>query len=133
MAKSAISSKTLPAIPVQPSAADQSRAAAKPSADYVMDAPLAQLIEELGITYKDAPITDPGFTGYAWVDSRGVILAMPADRSEVEHDCMARYLIGRAFDVEGMPELPEPFEVTDVTAPTEQLRQACGGASDAAP
>lgn len=100
----------------------------KPSVEHLMDAPLDELIAELGVIYRDAPITEPAFTGYAWVDDRGVVLAMPPGRSELEHDCMARYLIGQAFHVDGLPPLPDMFQVVDVTEPsrsfTEQLGQA---------
>lgn len=123
MAKSAISSKTLPAIPLQPSAADKSRAGAAPSVDFVMDAPLQQLLEELHVTLADAKITDPGFTGYAYVARDEVVVALPPHRSESEHDCMARFLIGTVFHVDGMPPLPEPFQITDVTADVNRAHQ----------
>ncbi|MFD4551689.1 hypothetical protein [Streptomyces sp. NPDC058466] len=108
------------------------------SVDHLMDAPLDELIAELGVTYKDAPIDDAAFTGYAWVDSRGVILAMPTGRSELEHDVMARYLIGQAFNVDDLPPLPDLFKVVDVTEPSrsflgqvsqadEALRRVRGG------
>lgn len=103
----------------------------KPSVDHLMDAPLDELIAELGVTYKNAPITDPTFTGYAWVDDRGVILAMPSGRSELEHDCTARYLIGQAFNVEGLPPLPDMFRVVDVTEPSRSYREQLNQADEA--
>lgn len=116
----------------------------KPSVDHLMDAPLQQLIDELHITLKEASISEPGFTGYAFVDDRGVVLAMPPARTELEHDCIARYLIGTVFGVDGMPPLPGLYEVTEVTEATngvldrvadsdpdmdEALRRVRGGAA----
>ncbi|MFI6488276.1 hypothetical protein [Streptomyces sp. NPDC050564] len=109
----------------------------KPSVDFVMDAPLQQLVDELGIDLVEAGITEPGFTGYVYVDRDGVTVALPPNRSELEHDCMARYLIGTAFRVDGLPPLPEPFQVSDMTADVnrahrsqadEALRRVRGGA-----
>ncbi|WP_405580640.1 hypothetical protein [Streptomyces sp. NBC_01092] len=106
-------------------------AISKLSVDHLMDAPLQQLIDELGITYKDAPITDEAFSGYAWVDKSGVVLAMPTGRSELEHECMARYLIGQAFRVDGLPELPDMFAVVDVTAPSRDFQKQLNQADEA--
>lgn len=94
----------------------------KPSVDHLMDAPLEQLVEELHIVLVEASITEPGFTGYAVVARGEVVVALPPNRSEVEHDCMARYLIGDALRVDGLPPLPEPFQITDITA---DINQAC--------
>lgn len=88
----------------------------KPSVDHLMDAPLQQLVDELHVTLDESKITDPTFTGYAYVDRQQVVISLPPNRSELEHDCMARFLIGSAFQVDGMPPLPDPFQVTDVTA-----------------
>lgn len=108
----------------------------KPSVDFLMDAPLQQLVDELGIELVEAGITEPGFTGYAYCDRYGVTVALPPGRSELEHDCIARYLIGNAFKVDGLPPLPEPFQITDITADVneghrnqadEALRRVRGG------
>lgn len=88
----------------------------KPSVEHLMDTPLQQLVDELHVTLDESSITDPGFTGYAYVTRNEVVIALPPNRSEFEHDCMARYLIGTAFRVDGMPELPGPWEITDMTA-----------------
>ncbi|MGW0632428.1 hypothetical protein [Streptomyces sp. NPDC002758] len=87
----------------------------KPSVEHVMDAPLEQLVEELHITLDVSSITDPTFTGYVIASRDRVVVSMPAGRTELEHDCIARYLIASAFDVDGLPPLPEPFEVTELT------------------
>ncbi|MET7731594.1 hypothetical protein ABZT02_09515 [Streptomyces sp. NPDC005402] len=102
----------------------------KPSVDYLMDAPLQQLVDELHITLKEAPISEPGFTGYAFVDKRGVVIAMPPARTELEHDCIARYLIGTVFHVDGMPPLPDLYEVTEVTENTNGVLSGLDGDSD---
>ncbi|WP_405948902.1 hypothetical protein OG588_22630 [Streptomyces prunicolor] len=93
-------------------------AIAKPtlSVDHLMDAPLPQLIAELHVELTEAGITDAGFTGYAYVSRDEVVVALPPNRSEFEHDCIARYLIGSVFHVDGMPPLPEAFQITDMTA-----------------
>lgn len=93
----------------------------KPSVRHLMDAPLAQLVDELHITLKEAPISEPGFTGYAFVDKRGVVIAMPPARTELEHDCIARFLIGTVFHVDGMPPLPDLYEVTELPEATNEV------------
>ncbi|MFJ1604153.1 hypothetical protein ACIOHS_12385 [Streptomyces sp. NPDC088253] len=108
----------------------------KPSVDYVMDAPLRQLVDELHVILDESSITEPGFTGYAYVTSDRVVVSLPPNRSELEHDCMARYLIGSAFKVDGLPPLPDMFQITDMTADVndghrnqadEALRRVRGG------
>ncbi|MFF1658045.1 hypothetical protein [Streptomyces sp. NPDC058255] len=108
----------------------------KPSVDYVMDAPLQQLVDELHVILDESSITEAGFTGYAYVTSDRVVVSLPPNRSELEHDCMARYLIGSAFKVDGLPPLPDMFQITDMTADVnrahpsqadEALRRVRGG------
>lgn len=108
----------------------------KPSVDHLMDAPLQQLVDELHITLDESSITDPTFTGYVYATRDRVVVSLPPNRSELEHDCMARFLIGTAFHVEGLPPLPEPFQVTDMTDDVnrshrsqadEELRRVRGG------
>ncbi len=94
----------------------------KPSVDFLMDAPLSQLVSELHVTLDESSITDAGFTGYAYVTRDEVVVSLPPNRSEFEHDCMARYLIGTVFHVDGMPELPAPFQITDMTADVNRGR-----------
>ncbi|MFE4701068.1 hypothetical protein ACFRIC_28815 [Streptomyces sp. NPDC056738] len=96
----------------------------KPSVDHLMDAPLQQLVDELGIELVVASITEPGFTGYAYADRDGVTVALPPDRTELEHDCMARYLIGSAFQVDGLPPLPDMFKVVDITADVNRAHRS---------
>ncbi|WP_086564651.1 hypothetical protein [Streptomyces africanus] len=112
-------SGTLPAIPKQPTALDKSRAAAELSVAQLMDTPLQQLVDELHVTLDESSITDPEFTGYMYATRKTVVVSLPPNRSELEHDCMARYFIGRAFHVKGLPPLPEPFAVTDFTGDSD--------------
>lgn len=90
-------------------------AARKPSIDCLMDTPLPQLCDDLDITCLDSSITDPEFTGAVVVTRGKVVLMMPPGRSDLEHDCTARYLIGRAFEVDGLLPFPDMFKVIDVT------------------
>ncbi|GGX54203.1 hypothetical protein [Streptomyces fructofermentans] len=101
-----------------------------PSVDHLMDAPLQQLVDELGITLDESSIDEPGFTGYAYVTRNRVVVSLPPNRSELEHDCMARYLIGTAFKVDGLPPLPEPFRVVDITADVQREQAPAAGCAD---
>jgi hypothetical protein len=78
----------------------------------VLDAPLDVLLAETGVEIFDSSITDRSFFGAVVQRKSGeTILAMPAGRSELEHDTMARYLIAQAFDVD-LPKLPAPFDTS---------------------
>ena len=80
-----------------------------PSVDHLMDTPLPVLINELGVTLLDSGITDRDFFGAVVERKTGeLILSMPAGRSELEHDTVARYLLAQVFDVD-LPDLPSPF------------------------
>ncbi|MFE4408368.1 hypothetical protein [Streptomyces sp. NPDC056821] len=81
----------------------------KPSVDYVMDTPLQRLADELHVTLVDSSITDPTFFG-ACIERRdgSRVLSMPAGRSELEHDTVARYLLAQAFGVK-VPQMPAPL------------------------
>ena len=114
MAQSAISLHVaaLAGIPSQPTAADKSRAVAKPSVDHLMDTPLPVLINELGVTVFDSSITDAEFFGAVVERKTGeLILTMPSGRSELEHDTVARYLLAQALGVP-VPEMPAPIVTT---------------------
>lgn len=129
---------------VQPSTSPRSRrpqqqAAATPDADlmrvdapqvtplsveHLMDTPLLQLVDELGVNLTESAITEAGFTGYVYADRRGVTVALPPGRSDLEHDCAARYLIGRAFHVDGLSSLPDLFRVLDITSEVQRAQAA---------
>jgi hypothetical protein len=79
-----------------------------------MDTPLADLLAELGIDVLDSSIRDREFLGAVVQRRTGeVALALPAGRSELEHDTMARYLLAQVFDVD-LPQLPEPCVTTRI-------------------
>jgi hypothetical protein len=62
----------------------------------------------------ESSIADAEFFGAVVQRKSGeIILSMPAGRSELEHDTMARYLIAQVFDVD-LPELPAPFVTTEI-------------------
>lgn len=79
------------------------------TAARLMDAPLADLLAETGVDIIDSSITDREFFGAVVQRGSGaLLLTMPAGRSELEHDTVARYLLAQVFDVD-LPELPAPF------------------------
>jgi hypothetical protein len=80
-----------------------------PTTDRLLDAPLPQLLAELGVELFDSSIADAGFFGAVVERKSGeLLLSMPTGRSDLEHDTMARYLLAQAFDV-ALPKLPAPF------------------------
>lgn len=84
------------------------------SAAQVLDSPLDDLLITAGVEIFDSSIADRAFFGAVVQRKSGeTILAMPAGRSELEHDTMARYLIAQAFDVD-LPELPPPFVTSEI-------------------
>lgn len=84
----------------------------KPSVDHLMDTPLPVLINELGVTLIESGITDREFFGAVVQRKTGeLLLTMPRDRSELEHDTVARYLLAQAFGVP-VPEMPAPIVTT---------------------
>lgn len=83
--------------------------AAAPSVEHLMDTPLPVLINELGVTLMDPGIDDAGFFG-AVVEAKtgALILAMPSNRPEFEHDTMARYLLAQILGLD-VPPMPQPL------------------------
>ncbi|NEC30624.1 hypothetical protein G3I20_29480 [Streptomyces sp. SID8111] len=74
-----------------------------------MDAPLPVLMNELGVTLFDSSITDREFFGAVVERKTGELaLSMPAGRSELERDTVARYLLAQAFGVD-VPPMPAPL------------------------
>ncbi|PZH20143.1 hypothetical protein C1I97_01565 [Streptomyces sp. NTH33] len=81
----------------------------KPSAAQILDTPLPQLLDELHVDIFDSSIPDAEFFGAVVQRKNGeLILSMPTERSELEHDTVARYLLAQVFDVD-LPKLPAPF------------------------
>ena len=80
-----------------------------PSVDHLMDTPLPVLINELGVTLIDSDIPDRDFFGAVVQRKTGeLILTMPRERSEFEHDTVARYLLAQALGVP-VPPMPAPI------------------------
>ncbi|MCI3930203.1 hypothetical protein [Streptomyces sp. AN091965] len=104
----------------------------KPSVDFVMDAPIQQLLDELHVELVESSITDPGYTGHAIVARGEVVVWLPPNRPEFERDCMTRYLIGDALRVDGLPPLPEQFKVTEFTNITGDVNDAIRAQADEA-
>lgn len=84
------------------------------SPDHLLDAPLDDLLAETGVEIVDSTITDRGFFGAVVQRKSGhLLLTMPAGRSELEHDTVARYLLAQVFEVD-LPKLPAPFVTTEL-------------------
>jgi len=84
------------------------------SPSRLLDAPLPDLLAEFDVEIVPSSITDAGFFGAVVQRKSGeTYLAMPSGRSELEHDTIARYLIGQAFGV-GLTQLPEPLVATEI-------------------
>ncbi|MFZ4152833.1 hypothetical protein [Streptomyces pseudogriseolus] len=77
--------------------------------DHLMDTPLPVLINELGVTLIDSEIADREFFGAVVQSKTGeLLLSMPRNRSDFEHDTVARYLLAQAFGVDVAP-MPAPL------------------------
>lgn len=75
----------------------------------ILDTPLPRLLADLDVDVYASSITDRAFFGAVVQRKSGQLaLAMPPDRSDLEHDTIARYLLAQAFDVD-LPQLPAPF------------------------
>lgn len=78
--------------------------------EAILDTPLPDLLNGLRVEIFDSSIDDRTFFGAVVQRKNGdLLLSMPAGRSELEHDTVARYLLAQAFDVD-LPDLPPPFE-----------------------
>ncbi|MFE0794728.1 hypothetical protein [Streptomyces mutabilis] len=85
----------------------------KTSPDYLMNAPLPQLLAAHGVEVVEIE-ADPGFTGGTYARGDGSLLFVrPAGRPVAEWEITARALLGRALRVP-LPPLPAPFEVTEL-------------------
>jgi hypothetical protein len=84
------------------------------STDHLLDAPLAELLEEFGVDVAVSRITDPTFTGATAIRPDGSLLFLrPPARPDAEWEMLARAMLGRALDVP-MPELPAPYQLTEL-------------------
>lgn len=110
----------------------QKSAMPKPSVDHLMDTPLPVLVNELGVTLIDSDITDREFFGAVVERKTGeLLLTMPRDRSELEHDTVARYLLAQALGMD-VPPMPAPLVTSRTDGDSdpdmdEALRRARGG------
>lgn len=87
---------------------------ATPTAAHLMDAPLDQLLAEFSVKVESSSISDPRFTGSAFVRADGsLVFARPPARPAVEWEMMARFLLGKALRV-SLPDLPEPYQITEL-------------------
>ena len=87
-----------------------------PSTDYLLDAPLPQLLAEFRVDVSELPIEDHGFTGGTYIREDGSMLfAMREGQPAAEREMIARAMLGRALRVP-MPELPEPYQLTLLAA-----------------
>lgn len=79
--------------------------------DRLLDAPLDELIAETNVEFIQSSITDEKFFG-AFVARKGkrTLVMMRAGLSDIEHNVIARYLIGQSLHMDLTP-LPAPFEV----------------------
>ncbi|MEU1443074.1 hypothetical protein [Streptomyces mirabilis] len=78
---------------------------------HLLEAPLPQLLDELGAELVESSITEQGFTGYARREDGRLLLAMRRGQPVVERDCIARALLGDMLGVP-LPPLPEPYQLT---------------------
>lgn len=82
--------------------------------DRLMDAPLPDLLAELGVALSVIPIEDPTFCGYILARGERVdTVVVSSTWSELVQDSMARAMLGVALRVP-LPPLPEPFAVTEL-------------------
>ncbi|MFG2130511.1 hypothetical protein ACGFNV_22215 [Streptomyces sp. NPDC048751] len=105
-------SGALPAIPSQPTAADKSRAVARPSVDHIMDAPLDELLAEFDIELTIVAIDEPEFTGIAYIKRGQIKYVLPAGRPDAEREIVVRAMLGQTLHVE-LPDLPDPYKLSE--------------------
>ena len=96
-------------LPIAPAAP-----AASVTPDRILDTPLPQLLADLNVDLYDSTIDDRSFFGAVVQRKSGQLaLAMPAGRSELEHDTVARYLLAQVFNVD-LPKLEAPFVTSEM-------------------
>lgn len=82
--------------------------------DYLLSAPLPQLLEEFDVLLVDSRITDAGFAGGAIRrQGGGLLFSMRPGQPEWERDAVARVMLGRELNVP-MPSLPAPYQLAEV-------------------
>ena len=95
----------LPAVPTQ-------RGPRRPiTLARLMAEPLEGLVADADVRFIESSITDRDFYGAAVVRPNGQhVLLMPPNRTELEHDTIARYLLGQVLGLD-VSDLPKPFDV----------------------
>lgn len=84
------------------------------SPTHLLDAPLPQLLDELGVELVESSITEPEFTGYVFAKPGDrLVLSMRRGQPEWERDVIARALLGDALRVP-LPPLPAPYALTEL-------------------
>ncbi|MFD7185519.1 hypothetical protein ACFV90_36855 [Streptomyces sp. NPDC059904] len=84
------------------------------TADYLLDAPLPELLAEFDVLLVDSRITDAGFAGGAVRrQGGGLLFAMRPGQPAWERDAIARAMLGRELNVP-MPPLPSPYQLAEV-------------------
>lgn len=86
-----------------------------PTTDDLLDIPLPQLLADLGIELLERPAADVPPCGYAVIRGGSIALRMPVGQNRWEREMIARSMIGNALRVP-MPELPEPFRLSEMPA-----------------
>lgn len=87
----------------------------------IMNLPLDQVLTGLDVKVYESSITDDNFYGGLHVGNGGKITVLTSPgRDEFETDCIVRYLIAQALDLDVTP-LPSPFNV-EYTDFTERAR-----------
>lgn len=83
------------------------------SSAHLLDAPLADLLAELGAELVESEIDDPAFFGGV-IERRGrLLLSMPSGRDPAERDAIARALLAEVLGVPLAP-LPPSLELTEL-------------------
>ncbi|AZM54015.1 hypothetical protein DMA15_16735 [Streptomyces sp. WAC 01529] len=83
------------------------------SPQHLLETPLPELLAELDVTLDQSSITDPRFTGAAFVAQDRLFLSMRPGQPDSERDAVARALLGRVIGVPLSP-LPEPYRMSEV-------------------
>lgn len=87
----------------------------------IMNLPLDQVLTGLDVRVHESSITDVNFFGGLHMGNGGKISIFTSPgRDEFETDCIVRYLIAQALDLDVTP-LPTPFNV-EYTDFTERAR-----------
>lgn len=82
----------------------------RPTVDYILDTPLAEMTAQLHVEVVTAPIDDAGFFGYVTVKGSRIVIMLSPNLSDFEVDHFTRYLTAQAYKLPMSP-LPTPFDV----------------------